>query len=112
MTPNAPSRALFLAQILWPAFLAAALLEMVVFSWVDPASLQMGDWQPDRKTVYSVGFLVFWAACSVSSLISLWFRDADMAVQASREASLAARDDLPGARRPLPRHRSTGHRHA
>ena len=65
-------RSLHLAQILWPAFLIAGVLEMVVFSWVDPTQVQWGAWQPDPTTTYSLAFLLFWALITVSSLISHW----------------------------------------
>jgi hypothetical protein len=47
-------RSLHLAQILWPAFLVAGVLEMVVFSWVDPGLLRLGNWHPDTNTAYSL----------------------------------------------------------
>jgi hypothetical protein len=50
-------RVLHAAQILWPAFLVAGVLEMVVFSWVDPTQLRIGQWQPDAQTTYSLAFL-------------------------------------------------------
>ena len=65
-------RALHLAQILWPAFLVAGVLEMVVFSWVDPGQLRLGAWQPDTNTAYSLAFLMFWALVAGASLISHW----------------------------------------
>jgi hypothetical protein len=72
MTQQAPHRALHAAQILWPAFLAAAVMEMVVFSWVDPSTLRWGNWQPDSQTAYSLAFLTFWAVITLASLISHW----------------------------------------
>ena len=60
------------AQILWPAFLIAGMLEMVVFSWIDPAQLTWRGGQVDAKTVYSLAFFVFWAAIALSALISHW----------------------------------------
>lgn len=65
-------RALHAAQILWPAFLVAGVLEMVVFSWVDPSLLRIGSWQPDAQTTYSLSFFVFWALVALSSLLSHW----------------------------------------
>jgi hypothetical protein len=59
-------------QILWPAFLVAGVLEMVVFSWVDPGAIRMGDWQPDTMTTYSVSFLLFWALVACASGLSRW----------------------------------------
>jgi hypothetical protein len=68
MTP----RTLHVAQILWPAFLIAAVMEMVVFAWVDPAQLRFGSWHPDPNTAYSLAFLVFWSLVTISSAISHW----------------------------------------
>ncbi len=65
-------RVLHAAQILWPAFLFAAALELLVFAWVDPAQLMIGNWQPDATTVYSISFLVFWGMISLAGALSLW----------------------------------------
>lgn len=65
-------RMLHTAQILWPAFLVAGVIEMVVFSWVDPSLLSLGHWQPDRQTVYSLAFLAFWALVAAASALSHW----------------------------------------
>lgn len=59
--------------VAWPAFLAACLLEAVVFAVVDPLDLS---WAGDplgwsRQAVYTVGFFVFWAGCIGSSLVAL-----------------------------------------
>lgn len=65
-------RSVFVAQVLWPAFLVAAVLEMVVFSVVDPSHLQIGAWQPDAMTAYSLSFLVFWALAAAGTFLSYW----------------------------------------
>ena len=48
--------------IAWPAFLMAALLEMLVFAFIDPSELH---WQGQglglsREAIYTVVFFVFW----------------------------------------------------
>lgn len=63
-------RSLHLAQILWPAFLIAGILEMVVFAMVDPSGLVIGNWVPEARTVYSLTFFVFWALVATASAIS------------------------------------------
>jgi hypothetical protein len=67
-----PARAL---RVLWPAFVMAGVLEMLVFAAVDPDSLQ-GPAAPllagSRKTVYSVTFFLFWAAIAASAAITQW----------------------------------------
>jgi len=64
------------AAILWPAFLVAAVLELLVFAFVDPASLHTvsGAALPLSDTaVYSIAFFVFWvctsAACALTVLL-------------------------------------------
>jgi hypothetical protein len=59
--------------ILWPSFLMAGVLEMLVFVVVDPRRLQWFgaeplDWSP--SAVYSVTFLIFWAVISASGVIT------------------------------------------
>jgi len=61
---------LHLAQILWPAFLIAGVLEMVVFAMVDPGGLVIGGWAPDARTVYSLSFFVFWGLVATASGVS------------------------------------------
>ncbi|WP_375186305.1 hypothetical protein [Aquabacterium sp.] len=63
-------RALHVAQILWPAFLMAGVLEMVVFSVLDPAQLHFGAWVPPSQAVYSLAFLVFWGVLALSGALS------------------------------------------
>ena len=58
--------------ILWPAFLVAGVLEMLVFALVDPADLQ---WLGapiglSREGVYTVAFFVFWGMTCASSAIT------------------------------------------
>lgn len=77
MTPNA--KALRVAQVLWPSFLMAGVLEMLVFSVIDPGTVSLGSWQPAPDTVYSVAFLAFWAIISMAVSASLWMSAAPQA---------------------------------
>jgi hypothetical protein len=55
--------------IVWPAFLLACLLEMLVFALVDPQDLHWFG-QPvelSREAVYTLAFFVFWALSMVAS---------------------------------------------
>lgn len=58
--------------IAWPAFLVAAVLEMLVFAMVDPADLHWFgsplEWS--RQTVYTVAFFVFWGVTMASSALT------------------------------------------
>lgn len=71
--PAHPTQATRVLCVLWPSFLMAGVLEMLVFAVVDPASLhwfgtQAVDW-PDGM-VYSVTFLIFWLGISTASALT------------------------------------------
>ena len=58
--------------ITWPAFLVAGVLEVLVFSVVDPQDLQ---WfghpvELSRQGVYTIAFFVFWAVTMLSSALT------------------------------------------
>lgn len=69
---NMAHRMITIAQVMWPAFLVAGILEMVVFSWVDPSMFHFGNWRPDATSAYSLMFFVFWAAVSSGAFLSHW----------------------------------------
>jgi hypothetical protein len=58
--------------IAWPAFLVAAVMEMLVFALIDPADLHwMGaSLNVSREAVYTVAFFVFWALAMASSALT------------------------------------------
>lgn len=60
--------------VLWPSFLLACVLEMLVFGLVDPGELfhSASSLEMTRKTTYALAFLVFWLATAVSSALTLW----------------------------------------
>ena len=66
-----------LMGIAWPAFLAACVLELLVFALVDPRELhwagQALSWS--RQGVYTAAFFAFWAiaaaACALTTLLRL-----------------------------------------
>ena len=54
--------------IVWPAFLMAGVIEMLVFAMVDPQDLH---WfghplEISRQGVYTLAFFVFWLVTSIS----------------------------------------------
>ena len=55
--------------ILWPAFLAAGVLEVLVFALIDPQVLHWNGlpllWS--REAVYTAAFFVFWGIAIVSN---------------------------------------------
>ena len=59
--------------ILWPAFLMAGVLEMMVFAVVDPSGMHWFGADPiewSRSAVYSVTFFMFWGVISTSGAIT------------------------------------------
>jgi hypothetical protein len=60
--------------ILWPSFLAACLLEMMVFSIVDPAELHWPGHAGAASTraIYTVAFFAFWLVCALCSRLVIW----------------------------------------
>ena len=62
-----------LMWILWPAFLSAALAELVVFAVVDPADLRFFGEQitVSAQAVYTVSFLIFWGVIALGASLAL-----------------------------------------
>jgi hypothetical protein len=61
-----------LMWIAWPAFLVAAVLEMIVFAFVDPQDLH---WfgtplELSRLGVYTLAFFFFWGMTMASSALT------------------------------------------
>ena len=59
--------------ILWPAFLMAGVLEMLVFALVDPGSLHwFGGEQVELSptAVYTLAFFVFWAVIAIAGALT------------------------------------------
>jgi len=56
--------------VLWPAFVAACLIEMLVFASFDPHDMNLLGFrvEAERDAVYSIAFFAFWF---VSSLVGL-----------------------------------------
>lgn len=59
----------FLMQVLWPAFLMAAVAEGMFFSVIDPLELDVVGLHlsASREAAYTIGFFVFWALFTASS---------------------------------------------
>ena len=62
------------ALITWPAFLAACLLEALVFSMIDPAEVHwLGhELKTSRQAVYTAAFFCFWLIAMASNALVLW----------------------------------------
>jgi hypothetical protein len=75
--PPTPERPVLrrLGWVLWPSFLAAAVLEMAVFALVDPQALHTPGGEAlalSRTAIYSLAFLGFWATTAVTAAVALW----------------------------------------
>ena len=66
-----------LLWILWPAFLSACALELLVFAFVDPNELQWSgrDLGWSRNAVYTAAFFSFWlvslGGCALTTVLRL-----------------------------------------
>lgn len=70
-----------LIVLAWPAFIAAGILEMLVFSFVDPTDFAgLG---VSSLGVYSIAFLVLWVVVSAASAMSYFLISSASAEQAS-----------------------------
>lgn len=68
---------------LWPSFLMAGLLEVLVFSLLDPAALVEAS-ALSSTSIYTLGFLGFWVVTALSSALSLWLAGLPPATQELR----------------------------
>ncbi|HJW11076.1 MAG TPA: hypothetical protein VJ598_04780, partial [Albitalea sp.] len=60
-------------QILWPAFLMAGVLEMMVFAVLDPSDMHWFGGPPvelSRQAVYTLTFLIFWGVIAVAGAMT------------------------------------------
>jgi hypothetical protein len=82
-----------IAWIFWPAFLVAAAMEVVFFTFFDPADMNFfGEpLEASRMAIYSVGFFVFWAMGAASSFLTCFLQRSPWEVN---------RCPLPSAQRP------------
>lgn len=73
--------------VVGPAFLAACLLEALVFAMVDPGELQWPGHtsQPSRQGVYTTAFLCFWLIGMACSGLVLWLAQAGETDKADQE---------------------------
>ena len=73
-------------QILWPAFLMAGVLEVLVFALVDPNDMHWFGGAPipaSRQAIYTLAFFAFWAVIAAAGAITaLLLRRADEADEA------------------------------
>ena len=60
-------------SVLWPGFLLACGLELLVFGLVDPADLRWGGegLGTTRQAVYTLAFFVFWLVSSAAGALAV-----------------------------------------
>ncbi|WP_454764215.1 hypothetical protein [Cupriavidus campinensis] len=64
----------WLMWVLWPAFLIGGVATATVFSIVDPGDLNFFGHpvEASREAIYTVGFLLAWLFCALSSGLTLY----------------------------------------
>jgi hypothetical protein len=63
-----------LMWILWPSFLMAGVLELLVFALVDPQDMSWfgHPFEISRQAAYTLGFFVFWFINSLAGALTLF----------------------------------------
>jgi hypothetical protein len=71
-------RVRFWVLLVWPAFLAACLLEALVFAMVDPGELHWPGhlFNATHQGVYTMAFFAFWLITMACSGLVLWLAKA------------------------------------
>jgi len=70
-------------SIAWPAFLMAAVLEVIVFALVDPGSLHGFGGAPidlSATTIYSIAFFVFWAVIAAAATMTQLLGESELEI--------------------------------
>lgn len=60
-------------SVLWPSFVTAGVLEMLVFAVIDPQMLQAvhgGPLNLSTQAIYSLTFFVFWGVVSIGGWVT------------------------------------------
>ena len=86
--------------ILWPAFIAAGVAEVVFFTVIDPKQLFLLG-QPVELaalTTYSIGFFLFWVLCIGSSLMTYFMLP--QTIKKALESTATDRVDLSRQKHP------------
>ena len=80
--------------VLWPAFIAAGIAEIIFFTVIDPQQLFLFGKPVELPAMatYSIGFLMFWLICAGSSLMS-WFM-LPQAIKKALQREVDEHDDL------------------
>ena len=76
-----------LIWVLWPAFTAAGVAEVLFFTLIDPQQLYLlgKPINVSPMTTYSIGFLLFWLICLSASLMTYLMLPNDIKIQLNRQ---------------------------
>jgi len=86
--------------VLWPSFIAAGLGVGIIFTLADPTELViLGQLlHASRTAVYTLGFFILWAICTVASALSCFLQATSHAYADAHKGSPAlydSKDDKP-----------------
>lgn len=86
--------------VLWPSFIAAGLRVGIIFTLADPTELViLGQLlHASRTAVYTLGFFILWAICTVASALSCFLQATSHAYADAHKGSPAlydSKDDKP-----------------
>jgi hypothetical protein len=68
--------------VLWPSFIVAGIVEIIVFTFFDPRELYLLGYPVSFSTIatYSIGFFALWCICAASSCATRFFQRAGKAI--------------------------------
>ena len=80
--------------VLWPSFIAAGLGVGIIFTLVDPTELVILDQllHASSTAVYTLGFFILWAICTVASALSCFLQATSHAYADAHKGSPALYD--------------------
>lgn len=73
--------------VLWPAFFASCVLEMLVFAFVDPSELHWIGGESlgmSRQAIYTLAFFLFWAIVAAAGFTMMLLGQSGQSVNAER----------------------------
>jgi hypothetical protein len=70
-------------SVVWPAFIMAGVLEMLVFAVVDPHDMQWfgQPFEMSRQGIYTLAFFAFWLVTSLSSMLTTYLATPSSALE-------------------------------
>ena len=75
-----PPRAQTIGVVAWCSFLAAGVGTTLLFAFLDPAAVALGDvprWWTGRHTVYAIGFFFLWAISAIAATLAIYMAHTD-----------------------------------